>query len=106
MADESNTNPSVPPGLPPRTPLELDVAAAAHRKLLVLVLQLMARDETLRTALVEAISQKLTFHDAHEDPGLEADAAFAYERRVDEAFRRILADVEAVLGSEMRSPVA
>ena len=106
MADKNSTHLSQGESLPARTPLELDIAAAAHRKLLVLVLQLRARDDTLRTALVEAISQKLTFHDAHEDAGLEADAAFAFERRVDEEFRRILSDVEAVLGEEMRSPVA
>lgn len=106
MADEHETHPAAPDGLPARTPLELDIAAAAHRKILVLALQLMARDETLRPALVEAVSQKLTFHDAHEDAGLEADAAFAFERRVDEEFRRILSDVQAVLGEEMRSPVA
>ncbi len=106
MADEHETHPTAPDGLQARTPLELDIAAAAHRKILVLALQLMARDATLRPALVEAVSQKLTFHDAHEDAGLEADAAFAFERRVDEEFRRILSDVQAVLGEEMRSPVA
>lgn len=105
MAEQDTTNPAARDGLPARTPLELDIAAAAHRKLLVLALQLMARDDTLRTALVEAISQTLTFHDAHEDAGLEADAAFAFERRVDEEFRRVLSDVQAELGAEMRSPV-
>ncbi|MFG1212953.1 hypothetical protein V5F72_13645 [Xanthobacter flavus] len=106
MADEDTTHPTAPDSLTARTPLELDIAAAAHRKLLVLALQLMARDEVLRAALVEAVSQKLTFHDSHEDAGLEADAAFAFERRVDEEFRRVLFDVQAVLGEEMRSPVA
>lgn len=106
MAHEDSTQAAALDGLPARTPQELDIAAAAHRKILVLALQLMARDETLRPALVEAVSQRLTFHDAQEDAGLEADAAFAFERRVDEEFRRILSDVQAVLGDEMRSPVA
>lgn len=105
MAHEESTHPTALDGLPARTPLELDIATAAHRKLLVLALQLMARDQTLRLALMEAVSQKLTFHDSHEDAGLEADAAFAFERRVDAEFRRILTDVQAVLGDGMRSPV-
>ena len=38
----------------------------------------------MRTALVEALSLRLTFHGVHENAGLEADAAFACERQVDQ----------------------
>lgn len=82
-----------------RPQLALDAAVAAHRQLLVLVLSLVGQDPARREALAEAVRQKLVFHDAHEDPGLEADLAFAFERRVDEELRRILADVEAALSA-------
>lgn len=82
-----------------RERLELDACVAAHRQLLVLLATLVARDEGRHRAMVEAITQRLSFHDAHEDPGLEADAAFAFERRVDLELRRILEDVERALGA-------
>lgn len=90
-----------------RQPLELDATVAAHRQLLVLLFTLMGQDEAKREAISEAISQRLNFHDSHEDAGLEADSAFAFERRVDEEFRRILGDAHMALRamSPKRDPV-
>ncbi|TCT02149.1 hypothetical protein [Aquabacter spiritensis] len=82
----------------PRSQVNLDAAIAAHRQLLVLMFRVLGHDPARRDALVEAIDQKLTFHDGHEDPGLEADGAFAFERRVNAEFRRVLEDVRAGLG--------
>lgn len=83
--------------LPARMPLELDASLAAHRQLLILMFTLLARDPTRREELIETIHQKLIFHDAHEDPGLEADMAVAFERRMSDELRRILSDVLAAL---------
>lgn len=85
------------PDASPRDPMELDACVAAHRQMLVLLSTLLARDEGRHAAMVEAVSQRLSFHDAHEDAGLEADTAFAFERRVDLELRRILEDVEVAL---------
>lgn len=89
-----------------RERLELDACVAAHRQVLVLMATLVAQDEGRHRAMVEAINQRLSFHDAHEDPGLEADTAFAFERRVDLELRRILEDVERALRSKASGPRA
>ena len=80
-----------------RPPLELDASLAAHRQLLILMFTLLARDAASRQELIETIHQRLIFHDAHEDPGLEADMAVAFERRMSNELRRILGDVLAAL---------
>lgn len=80
-----------------RQPLELDATVAAHHQLLVLLFTLLGRDEHSRDVISNAISQRLSFHDAHEDAGVEADAAFAFERHVDKEFQRILGDAASAL---------
>lgn len=80
-----------------RPPLELDASLAAHRQLLILMFTLLARDAASREELIETIHQRLIFHDGHEDPGLEADMAVAFERRMSDELRRILGDVLAAL---------
>ncbi|MGU3495759.1 hypothetical protein ACLBXM_17095 [Xanthobacteraceae bacterium A53D] len=76
---------------------ELDAALAAHRQALVLLFQVLARDEASRRHLYAAIEQRTAYRDAHEDPGAEADATMAFEVRVEEEVGRILADVKAAL---------
>lgn len=89
----------IPDAMPLRSQIALDASVAAHRQLLVLMLTVIGRDEATRGALMDAIAQKLAVHDANEDPGIEPDPAFAFERRVDEELRRILSDVQAALAA-------
>lgn len=81
----------------PRPRLELDAAVAAHRQLLIMLLTQLGQDDHMRRALVEMVDQRLAFHDADEDPGSEADPAFAFEQRVNGELRRILGDMQAAL---------
>ncbi len=92
----------IPDDLSVRSTLQLDASMAAHRQLLVLMFTLLARDEASREDLIQTIHQRLIFHDAHEDPGLEADMAMAFERRMSDELRRILGDVLAALEASAR----
>lgn len=91
-----------PDDLPARSPMELDASIAAHRQLLILMFTLLGRDEPSREHLIQTIHQRLIFHDANEDPGLEADMAMAFERRMSDELRRLLSDVLASLEASAR----
>ncbi len=83
-----------------RVPIELDAAVAAHRQMLLLLFTVVARDAAARRCLMEAMEQRMAFRDGHEDPGVEPDAAVAFEARVQQEVQRLLEDVRAVAGPD------
>ncbi|WP_188581255.1 hypothetical protein [Azorhizobium oxalatiphilum] len=83
-----------------RSPAEMDAVIAAHRQLLILLLSTIAENETMRARLAARIEQRELFRDAHEDPGVEADGAVAFEVAVEREMTRILDDVRSALAAE------
>lgn len=83
-------------------PPDIEGAITAHRKLLQVLVVLMAEQTGRGAELVGAIEQRLGYQDHQEDPGFEPDAAFAVERAADGEVQRLLRTVREMIAAADR----
>ncbi|WP_075216818.1 hypothetical protein [Mongoliimonas terrestris] len=83
-------------------PPDIEGAITAHRKILQVLVALMAEHTGRGADLVGEIEQHLGYQDHQEDPGVEPDAAFAVERAADGEVHRLLRTVRDMIAAADR----
>ncbi len=89
------------PDQPPQGPIppQIEGALIAHRKLLELLISMLAAERGDTTALIDDLERRLFYQDGEEDPGAEPDQAFAAQTEAGNELRRLLRSVRAALAS-------
>lgn len=83
-------------------PPDVEGAITAHRKLLEVLIALMAEESGRGAELVGEIERRLGYQDHQEDPGFDPDAAFAVERAADGEVKRLLRTVRDMIAAADR----
>lgn len=83
-------------------PPEVEGAIIAHRRVLELLLATLAAARKDGGSLVDDLERRLGFQDAHEDPGVEPDPAYAIQRASDQELQRLLKSVREMVAAASR----
>ncbi|WP_181706212.1 hypothetical protein [Chthonobacter rhizosphaerae] len=85
-------------------PPEIEGALIAHRKLLEILIAVLASGRPAGADPIGEIERRLGYQDQQEDPGFEPDRAFAVARAADAEMERLLRSARDIIAAADRQP--